>query len=260
MSHAKPLRNRRKIGGVLLAALGLLAAHSASADDLKVSAAASLTDVLQAIAGDYEKQTSDKVVFNFAGSSVLERQIEAGAPADVFFSADEAKMDALEGHGLIAIGTRKSLLSNALVIVVEEAGTAQIKNARDLAKPEVKKVALAEPSSVPAGVYAKAYLEKMGLWAAISSKVVPTENVRAALAAVESGNVDAGFVFKTDAAVLKRVRIACEVTAAEGPRISYPVAVVKDAEHVEAAWRFVEYLSGARAKAEFEKFGFVVLP
>jgi molybdate transport system substrate-binding protein len=233
---------------------------AASAAEIKVSAAASLTDVLQAIGGDYEKETGDKIVFNFAASSVLERQIEAGAPADVFFSADEAKMDTLEGHGLIAIGTRKSLLSNALVIVVEKAGTAQIKDTRDLAKPDVKKVALAEPSSVPAGIYARAYLEKMGLWAAISGKVVPTENVRAALAAVESGNVEAGFVFKTDAAISKKVRVAYEVPPAEGPAISYPVAIVKDAEHAEAAWHFVAYLSGPKAKEEFEKFGFIVLP
>ena len=259
--HAKPLPNRWRIRAALIAAFFLWAMHSAlPAAEIKVSAAASLTDALQAIGADYEKETGDKVVFNFAGSSVLARQIEEGAPADVFFSADEAKMDALEKRGLIAPGTRKSLLSNALVIVVEKEGAARIKDARDLAKPEVKNVALAEPSSVPAGVYAKAYLEKMGLWAAISGKVVPTENVRAALAAVESGNVEAGFVFKTDAAISSKIRIAYEVTAAEGPKISYPVAVVKSSEHAEAARHFVEYLSDARAKAEFEKFGFIVLP
>jgi molybdate transport system substrate-binding protein len=261
MSHANPLQNRWKNRRALLVAIFLIAIQVAvQAAEIKVLAAASLTDVLQAIAVDYEKESGDKLAFNFAGSSVLERQIEAGAPGDVFFSADEAKMDELEGHGLISIGTRRSLLSNALVIVVEKAGSTQIKNASDLAKPDVKKVALAEPSSVPAGVYAKAYLEKLGLWAAISSKIVPTENVRAALAAVESGNVEAGFVFKTDAAISKKVRIAYEVTAAEGPKIGYPVAVVKDSEQQQAAWHFVEYLSGARAKAEFEKFGFIVLP
>jgi molybdate transport system substrate-binding protein len=261
MSQPKPPFNRWKTRGALIAALCIVAMHSAAiAAEIRVSAAASLTDVLQAIGGDYEKETGDKVVFNFAASSVLERQIEAGAPADVFLSADEAKMDTLEEHGLIAIGTRKSLLSNALVIVLEKAGTVEVKDARDLAKPDVKKVALAEPSSVPAGVYAKAYLEKIGLWAAISGKVVPTENVRAALAAVESGNVEAGFVFKTDAAISKKVRIAYEVSAAEGPKISYPVAIVKDSEHAESARHFVEYLSGAKAKAEFEKFGFIVLP
>jgi molybdate transport system substrate-binding protein len=259
MSHLNCLPNRRCLA--LIAALCVLAMHSiAFAAEIRVSAAASLTDVLQAIGGNYEKETGDKIAFNFAGSSTLARQIEEGAPADVFFSADEAKMDGLEKRGLIAPGTRKSLLSNALVIVVEKAGTAQIKDARDLAKPEVKRVALAEPSSVPAGIYAKAYLEKLGLWAAISAKVVPTENVRAALAAVESGNVEAGFVFKTDAAISKKVRIVYEVTAAEGPKISYPVAVVKASEHAEAARHFIAYLSGGAAKAEFEKFGFIVLP
>jgi len=260
MSYSHPPLIRWKILGALLSALCLVVMLAAApTEEIKVSAAASLTDVLQAIGGDYEKETGDKIVFNFAGSSVLARQIEEGAPADVFFSADEAKMDALEKHGLIAPGTRKSLLSNALVIVVEKAGSAQIKDARDLAKPDIKKVALAEPSSVPAGVYAKAYLEKLGLWAAISGKIVPTENVRAALAAVESGNVEAGFVFKTDAAISKKVRIAYEVTAVEGPKISYPVAIVKDCGHAGAAQHFVGYLSSARAKAEFEKFGFIVL-
>jgi len=253
MSYSHPPLIRWKILGALLSALCLVVMLAAApTEEIKVSAAASLTDVLQAIGGDYEKETGDKIVFNFAGSSVLARQIEEGAPADVFFSADEAKMDALEKNGLNAPGTRKSLLSNALVIVVEKA-------ARDLAKPDIKKVALAEPSSVPAGVYAKAYLEKLGLWAAISGKVIPTENVRAALAAVESGNVEAGFVFKTDAAISKKVRIAYEVTAVEGPKISYPVAIVKDCGHAGAAQHFVGYLSSARAKAEFEKFGFIVL-
>jgi len=261
MPQPKPLPNQWRTCSALIVALFIMAMHSAAtAAEIRVSAAASLTDVLQAIGGDYEKETGDKMVFNFAGSSVLARQIEEGAPADVFFSADEAKMDGLEKHGLIAAGTRKSLLSNALVIVVENAGAAQIKDARDLARPDVKKVALAEPSSVPAGVYAKAYLEKLGLWEAISGKVVPTENVRAALAAVESGNVEAGFVFKTDAAISKKVRVAYEVPASEGPKIGYPVAIVKDSENAEAAQHFVEYLSGAKAKAEFEKFGFVVLP
>jgi molybdate transport system substrate-binding protein len=259
MPDVTRLPNRCCLG--LIAALCALAMHSiVFAAEIKVSAAASLTDVLQVIGGDYEKETGDKIVFNFAGSSTLARQIEEGAPADVFFSADEAKMDTLEKRGLIAPGTRKSLLSNALVIVVEKESGAQIKDARDLAKPEVKQVALAEPSSVPAGVYAKAYLEKVGLWAAISAKVVPTENVRAALAAVESGNVEVGFVFKTDAAISKRVRVAYEVTAAEGPKISYPVAVVRASEHAEAARHFIAYLSGGEAKAEFEKFGFIVLP
>lgn len=233
---------------------------AALAVELKVSAAASLTDVLQEIAKGYEKQTGDKLVFNFAGSSVLARQIQEGAPTDVFFSADEAKMDTLDKQGLLAPGSRKSLLSNALVIVVEKAGGVAIKEAKDLVGPAIRKVALAEPSSVPAGVYAKAYLEKIGLWAAVLPKVVPTENVRAALAAVESGNVEAGFVFKTDAAISKKVRVAFEAPAGDAPKISYPIAVVKGSDHPSEAKRFADYLAGEEAKAEFEKFGFVVLP
>ncbi len=170
-------------------------------------AAASLTDAMKEIGAAYEKESGDKLQFNFGASNMLARQIEEGAPADVFFSADEAKMDALEKKDLLLPGTRRSLLSNSLVIVVAADSGMSPKSAADLAKPEYKKLALAEPRSVPAGIYAREYLEKLGLWEAVKEKVVPTENVRAALAAVESGNVDAGIVYKTDALISKKVKV-----------------------------------------------------
>ena len=172
-----------------------------SAATLHVFAAASLTDSLKEIAAAYEKQTGDKVMFNFGASSFLARQIEEGAPADIFFSADEAKMDGLEKKGLIIKETRTSRLSNSLVIVVTSDSALPIHSAKDLAGPAVKRVALADPKTVPAGIYAKQYLQCAGLWSAIKPKVVPTDNVRAALAAVESGNVEAGMVYKTDASI-----------------------------------------------------------
>jgi molybdate transport system substrate-binding protein len=229
-----------------------------SATELNVYAAASLTDVMKEIAAAYEKESDDKLQFNFGASNLLERQIEEGAPADLFLSADEAKMDALEKKDLLLSGTRRSLLSNLLVIVVASEASIAPKSASDLAKPEYKKLALADPESVPAGIYAREYLQKLGLWETVKDKVVPTENVRGALAAVESGNVDVGIVYKTDALISKKVKVAFEISAAEGPKISYPVAVTKSSKQPERAKKFAEYLAGTAARALFEKFGFTV--
>src|SRR5437016_7861090 len=159
------------------------AAATLHAVTINVFAAASLTESLKEIAAGYEKQTRDKVRFNFGASSFLARQIEEGAPADIFFSADEAKMDGLEKKGLVMKETRRSRLSNSLVIVVAAEQGAAVSIPRDLATDNVKRLALAEPKTVPAGIYAREYLQKQNLWPAVAAKVVPTENVRAALAA-----------------------------------------------------------------------------
>jgi molybdate transport system substrate-binding protein len=226
------------------------------AAEITVFAAASLTDSLKEIAANYEKKSGDKVLFNLGASSTLERQIEAGAPADIFFSADEAKMDALDKKGLIDTATRKSRLGNSLVVVVAADSTLTIGSAPDLTNAAITKLALADPKAVPAGVYAKAWLEKQQLWTAIEPKVIPTENVRAALAAVESGNVDAGVVYKTDAGISQKVKVAYEVPAADAPVISYPMALVKDAPQPEAAKKFLIYLDSSEAGDIFKKFGF----
>jgi molybdate transport system substrate-binding protein len=226
--------------------------------ELMVHAAASLSDAMKEIGAAYEKEGGDKVQFNFGASSTLARQIEEGAPADVFFSADEAKVDGLEKKGLLLEGTRRSVLSNVLVIVVPTDAKALPKTAADLSKPEFKKIALAETQTVPAGIYAREYLQKIGLWETLKEKVVPTENVRAALAAVESGNVEAGFVYKTDAMISKKVKVALEISGADAPRISYPVAVLKNSKTPENAKKFADYLAGPKCKTVFEKFGFIV--
>ena len=224
--------------------------------ELSVFAAASLKEALTEIGAAYEKGSGDKVVFNFGASSTLARQIEQGAPADLFFFADEAKVDALERKGLLLADSRRSLLTNTLVIVVTADATKAPKSAADLAKPEIKKLALAEPATVPAGIYAREYLQKLGLWDAVKDKVVPTENVRGALAAVESGNVEAGIVYKTDALISKKVKVAVEISATEGPKISYPLAVVKDSKQPESAKKFAGHLASPAARGVFEKFGF----
>jgi molybdate transport system substrate-binding protein len=243
----------------LVILFSLIVGAALPAAELTVHAAASLSDAMKQIGAVYEKESWDKLQFNFGASNMLARQIEEGAPADVFLSADEAKMDGLEKKGLLLPGTRRSLLSNSLVIVVATDSSASPKSAADLAKAEYKKIALAETKSVPAGIYAREYLEKMKLWDAVSEKVVPTENVRATLAAVESGNVDAGIVYKTDALISKKVKIAVEISGAEAPKISYPLGVVKSSKEGERAKKFAEYLATPAAGQVFEKFGFIVV-
>ena len=220
-------------------------------------AAASLTDALTEIARDYENRSSDKVVFNFGASSILARQIEAGAPADLFLSADEEKMNALVARKLIDPRTRVSVLSNKLVIVVPRRGGKSITDPRQLAQPRIRSIALAEPSSVPAGIYAKKYLQSLGIWSAVAKKIVPTDNVRAALAAVVAGNVDAAIVYRTDARISKAVRVVHEVM--NGPRISYPFAVVADAEQPRAARRLLAHLRSQSARDTFARYGFDVI-
>ena len=228
------------------------------AEELQVFAAASLTDALKEIALAYEEASGQKLQFNFAGSNALSRQIQEGAPADVFISADEAKMDSLQKAGMILDGTRHSLLSNTLAVVVEADSPLKLDSARALAQPAVKRIALADTKGVPPGIYSKEYLEKMGVWDAVKDRVVPTENVRAALAAVESGNAEAGIIYKTDAAISKAVKIAYEVPAEEGPDISYPFAVVKESKNPEAAKKFLDYLKSEPVLATFRKHGFII--
>jgi molybdate transport system substrate-binding protein len=244
---------------LFLLAFALSAEGPSRAVELNVFAAASLTDALKEVGTNYEKQCGDKAVFNFGASSLLERQVEEGAPADIFFSADEPKMDSLEKKDLILKETRKSKLSNSLVIVIAADSELQITSPADLTGPKVRRVALADSKAVPAGVYSKAFLEKENLWREIEPKVVPVDNVRAALAAVESGNIEVGMVFKTDAAISKKVKVAYEIPAATGPKISYPMAVTKNAKQVEPAKRFVEYLASDDAAKVFTKYGFIVL-
>lgn len=228
------------------------------AADVMVFAAASLTDSIKEIASNYEAISAEHIQFNFGGSSTLARQIEEGAPADIFFSADEAKMDGLEKKGLIEPGTRQSRLGNSLVVVVAADSSLTIRSAADLTNASMEKIALADPAAVPAGVYARMWLQKSGLWEELKPKVVPTQNVRAALAAVESGDVEASVVYKTDAGISRKVKIAYAVPVNDAPDISYPMALVKDSPAPDAARKFLRYLGSPDAAKVFEKFGFSV--
>lgn len=245
----------RRLVPALLALV--LAALPAAAGEVTFFAAASLTNVLQEQAADWQKAGGEKVVFNFAASSALTVQISSGAPADAFFSADEAKMDQLEKKKLLVPGSRQTLLSNTLVVVVAADSTLAIAGPQDLVK-NVRVLALAEPQTVPAGIYAKEYLRGVGVWSKAIDKMVPTDNVRAALAAVESGNADAAIVYATDALISKKVKIAWEIPSAEGPKISYPLALIAGAKEEAAARRFAEFLASEAGKATFRRHGFLV--
>lgn len=246
------------VASVLLAAT--LGCARLAGGEITVFAAASLSDALRELAAEHEKATGDTVRLNLGASSLLARQIKEGAPTDLFLSADEAKMDDLAKAGLIEAATRHSLLSNSLVIVVAADSKLKLASAHDLASEKVHRLAVAEPETVPAGLYAREYLRKQGLWEAVVGKTVPMENVRAVLAAVESGNVDAGIVYKTDALISRKVRVAYEVPPGDGPRISYPVAVVRGGGNPAGAAHFLALLASPAGKSVFAKYGFITEP
>lgn len=242
---------------LVLILTAVLAVCKINGAEVNVCAAASLTDVMKEIASAYEKENGDNISFNFGASSLLARQIIERAPADMFISADEAKMDELEKAGLIATETRRDLLSNLLVIVVPYDSKLEIASPEEFLTKS-QKIAVADPRAVPAGIYTKEYLTRLGLWQKLEPKIVPTENVRTALAAVESGNVDAGFVYKTDANISHKVRIAFTVAVEQGPPIRYPVALIKEAREKAAAAKFLAYLQSASTRKTFERYGFIV--
>ena len=242
-----------------LALLSVSIPITVRADEMLVSAAASLTDVLKEIASVYQEKSKHTVKFNFGPSSGLARQIDEGAPVDIFFSADLPQMDNLDKKARLEPGTRKNLLSNQLVFIVAADSKLTVSSPNDLLTTQVKRIALAEPRSVPVGVYTSKYLSDEGLWDQVKPKIVPVQDVRAILASVESGNVEAGFVYKTDAAVSKKVKIVYEVPLDKGPKITYPVAIVKESKRKEAAREFLNHVQTPAAKDAFKKYGFVVL-
>ena len=226
---------------------------------ITVSAAVSLTDALTAAAGEYANGGRGAVRFNFGASNVLARQVVNGAPVDLFISADEIQMDVVGRAGLIKDGSRIDLLGNQLAVVVPNDRPRMFGGIKDLADPAFRRIAIGDPAAVPAGVYAKQYLEKEGLWTALSSRIVPAGSVRAALTAVESGAVDAAIVYRTDARVALRAAVAWVVAADRGPRIVYPAAVVRTSKHPAEAQRFLDFLRGAEAARAFERAGFTMI-
>lgn len=234
----------------------LLGPGMAGAADLVVSAASSLTDAFAVIASAYEaRHPGTHVVLNVAASDVLLRQIASGAPADVFASADQTAMDRAVAAHAIDPSTRHDFASNRLVLVVPAGSAVGVKTPRDLAATAVRRVAYGDPASVPVGRYTKAALEQQGLWETVSSKGVLAQNVRQALDYVARGEVDAGFVFATDAAVAKgRVTTVAEV--ATPTPVSYPIAVVAGSKQASEAAAFEAFVQSGEGRDILTRFGF----
>ena len=236
-------------------AILLPAGQAPAAKPITVSAAVSLTDALGVVAEAYSR-TGRGVRFNFGASNVLARQIVAGAPVDLFISADEAQMDVVAAAGLLKEGSRVPLLRNQLAVAVPSDRPRTLRSIREIADPVFKRIAIGDPAAVPAGVYAKAYLQKEGLWAALEARIVPTGSVRAALAAVESGAADAAIVYRTDVRVSAKATVAWTVPADAGPRIVYPGAIIRTTAVADEAQRFLDFLRTDAAVRIFERFGF----
>jgi molybdate transport system substrate-binding protein len=235
---------------VLLLALAL----QGGAPPLTISAAVSLTEALEEVAAAYRAAGGAPVTFNFAGSNVLARQIVNGAPVDVFVSADETQMEVVARAGMVVEGSRVEVASNALVLVAD--ARTSIRTLADLGNAEVRRIAIGDPAAVPAGVYARRYLEDIGLWERLEPKIVPTTNVRAALTSVQNGSASAAFVYATDARVAPALKVVVTVSGTRAPRIVYPACVVRTSRQPAAAAAFVKFLRGPAAAAILARHGF----
>lgn len=227
--------------------------------ELTISAAASLTDALKEIQHSYEStHTGIKLNFNFGGSGALEKQIEQGAPSDLFLSASTKNMKSLVDQQLIDTKKQKTWLTNELVAVSPADGTMNIASVTDLTKKEVKKVAIGIPESVPAGNYAQEALTKAKLWDTLQSKLVQAKDVRQVLQYVETGNADVGFVYKTDALTSQKAKIAFEVNPKTYSPVEYPIGIVKATKHIQEAEDFYAYLQSQESLNIMDKYGFTI--
>lgn len=228
----------------------------AFAADITVSAAASLTNAFKELSQAYEAaHPGDKVLLNFAASDALVQQIAKGAPVDVFASADQDAMDKAEQQQLLAPGTRKNFVSNALVLVVPSASTLPVKALADLRLPAVAKITMGNPVGVPVGRYTKQALEKAGLWAAVEPKLIFGASVRQSLDYVARGEVDAGFVYATDALQMKdKVKVALPVPLDSA--VTYPIAAIRSAPNAAGAGRFLAFAQAPAGQAILARYGF----
>jgi molybdate transport system substrate-binding protein len=245
---------------LLAAAMSIAAAAQRPAPATRqvvVSAAVSLTEALQQLAPLFQQSSDDRVVLNLGASNTLARQIRFGAGVDVFISADEAQLDAVAMQ--IEPATRVDLLSNQLAIAVPDDRPRTMTSVRDLRDPSIRRIAVGDPAAVPAGVYAKQYLQKLGMWSDIAGKIIPAGSVRLALAAVESGAADAAIVYHTDMAMAAHAREALVIPAADGPRIVYPAAIVRSGKNQDGGRRFLAFLQTPPATTVFTRAGFVAL-
>jgi len=231
--------------------------------ELVVYAGISTREALQALEAPYERDHAVDLVFNFGSSGDLSKQIVAAAKADIFLSADDKEMDKVEEVQLLVPGTRRALLANQLAVIEPADGPSLFRapfEPAQLADPSVQRLSLGNVETVPAGRYAKAWLERVGVWKDVSERVLPAVDVRAALAAVESAGAQAGIVYRTDVARSKRARSVYLVPIDQGPKIAYPLAVIAGRPAEKEARAFADYLASPEGRAVFEQAGFLFLP
>ncbi|MDB5052888.1 MAG: molybdenum transporter substrate-binding protein [Bacilli bacterium] len=250
------------ISGFLVISLLVLAACGMKKEPIKqveltISAASSLTDSLKEIQTLFTGINSKvKLNFNFGASGTLQQQIEQGAPVDVFISAGKKQMQALIDKQLVEVTQQKNLLTNELVLVTPIDDKRSVNKVEDLAKPEVNNIAVGQPDSVPAGSYAKEALTYYKLWDALQSKIILAKDVRQVLTYVETGNSDAGFVYKTDALTSKKVKVDVTIDPKSYPPIQYPMGLIKASKHFKESQVFFDYLQSKAAQDIFLKYGF----
>lgn len=244
----------------LLGVFGLVGGELTAAEPLRVAAASSLAAAMKQINAVFTSKTGREVTLTLGASNLLARQIVAGAPIDVFISADGAAMDVVAAKGMVVPGTREDQLSNTLVVIVPSDSALRLSSLQDLRGSSIARIVTGHPKAVPVGVYARQYLEQAGMWEALAPKILAVDTARAALAVVESGHADAGIVYRTDATISKKVRVALELPAGEGPKITYPMAMMKEAAEPALASQYLDFLDTEPSTLVFEKFGFIVLP
>ena len=252
------------LAGMMLATTLLIGTQASKADPstITVFAAASLKNALDDAAAAYEKSTGNKVVISYAGSSALAKQIEQGAPADIFLSADLDWMDYLGKAKLIDGSQRLDLFGNRLVLIAPQASAVSLKIGKGFPLAEAlggNHLAMANVKSVPAGKYGSAALNKLGVWTAVEPKVAQADNVRMALALVARGEAPFGIVYETDAAAEPKVKTVDVFPEDTHPPIIYPVAVVRASRNAEAAKAFIAYLKSPEAQSFFTKQGFTII-
>ena len=226
--------------------------------EIYVLAAASLTDVLTELANNYKQETSTEIIFSFASSGALQAQIEASAPADIFFSAAQKQMNALEEKGLIDSETRKDLLENKVVLISPKNSNLNIKSFIDITNANVKKLGLGEPKSVPVGQYSEEILSNLSILDIAKEKAVYGSDVRV-LDWVETAEVDCGIVYSTDAKIAKNINIIAEAPEGTHKKVIYPISIIKYSQNKEEAKKFIDYISTDKSKEIFKNYGFTVV-
>jgi len=225
--------------------------------EIIVSAAASMTDALSEMQKAFaSEQSGVKVKFNFGSSGALAHQIAQGAPADLFIAAGAAPMEDLVQKGLVEQSAVRTLAANKVVLIRGKTAAAVVNTWTDLASDQVKRIAVANPAHVPAGQYGKTVLENLNLWSAVQTRLVLGEDVRQVLNFVESGEVEAGIVYATDAAVSQKVVVLAEAPAGSHPPVVYPMAVLKDSRHGVEAKAFADYLASEKGRQILARYGF----